>query len=204
MNTFSKIKRLFISLVNLISLRRGSLNNACQGRRNLGAERARVPPTLDSGSHRRKTFSLKPPSISVCHQIFSDIPTVLHVVVCLWLMMSLGHSATINVNFFSHFRIRETSNISVSGHLLPRLHSKSKNLQICLLFLIAEFKKLFNKFSKSIQCGELFSKRAFSFQYTCFFTRYLWRSQVIRYKSKKISKINLVKMQVHENENSPL
>ena len=103
-------------------------------------------------------FSLKPPSISVCHQIFSDIPTVLHVVVCLWLMMSLGHSATINVNFFSHFRIRETSNISVSGHLLPRLHSKSKNLQICLFFLIAEFKKLLISFQKVYNVVKSFLK----------------------------------------------
>ena len=68
--------------------------------------------------------------------IFSDLLTALHVVVAvgLWLMTSLGHSAAINVNFFSHFRIRKTSNISVSGHLLPRLYSKSKNLQICLFF----------------------------------------------------------------------
>ena len=137
MNTFCKIKRLFISLVNLISLGRGSLNNACQGRRNLGAERAHVSPRFWKP---RRFFSLKSPSISVCHQNFSDIPTALHVVVSLWLMMSVGHSATINVNFFSHFRIRETSNISVSGHLLPRLYSKSKNLLICLFFKLLNLK----------------------------------------------------------------
>ena len=50
---------------------------------------------------------------------------------------------------------------------------RARILKFVSFFLIAEFKKLFNKFSKSIQCGEIFSKRAFSFQYTCFFTRYL-------------------------------
>ena len=45
LNTFSKIKTLFLfHLVNLISLGQVSLNNACQGRRNMGAERALDPP----------------------------------------------------------------------------------------------------------------------------------------------------------------
>ena len=100
-------------------------------------------------------------------------------------MMSLGHSATINVNFFSHFRIRETSNISVSGHLLPRLHSKSKHLQICL-FLIAESKKLLISFQKVYNVVKSFLKEHSHFN-TPVFSRDIYEE--VKWNATKVRKL---------------